>query len=629
MPSKEVSVTTSDLTKHPAIHHLPTAGVAAPDALSREDAEALAQSLRRPVDFLLRYVRRWPLQFLGLFALVTTAALAGVAAQYAMKLFVDAMAAPPAGNMQVWWALAFFVAVIAVEAAAWRTSGWVGCRTTIAVGVDIRLDLLGYVSGHPMRYFQDERAGGLGHRITSAAGDFGAIANKLNWNVSPPIVSFIGALVIFLTIDVWMALALTVFALIVTVGLVRLSYKGRPLHRAYAEQAGHVGGELIDVLTNIWAVKAFAATDRERGRLRDIFAGEAKAQRISWMFTEKNRVFHDVMLWVMAGTMLVWAISLWSQSAITTGDVVVISALVFRILHGSRDLAMALVEIEQHVNYLAETLKVIGKTHEVVDREDARPFRRKAGSIQFDGVTFGYSVNRPVLRAFSLTVPAGQKLGLVGPSGAGKSTFIHLVQRLHDIQEGRILIDEQDVSEVTQETLRYSIAVVPQEITLFHRTIMENIRFGRPEASDEEVRHAALAAHCQFIDDLPDGYETLVGDRGAKLSGGQRQRVGIARAILKNAPIVILDEATSALDTESEMEVQRALDRLARGRTVISVAHRLSTLANFDRIVVLKDGEVTEDGSIHDLIDRRGVFHRMWELQSRGLSVDETLEELK
>jgi ATP-binding cassette subfamily B protein len=594
---------------------------------NKESDASLATALESPAGFLSRYARRWPGHFIGLLSLVTIASLGGVAAQYAMKLFVDAMGLSSERNTMVWWALGFFVAVIAIESAAWRASGWIGCRTTIAVGVDIRLDLLGYVSGHPMSFFQDERAGGLGHRITSAAGDFGAIANKLTWNVAPPIVSFVGALIIFVTINAWMALALAIFAVVVTYGLVQLSYKGRPLHRAYAEQAGYVGGELIDVLTNIWAVKAFAATGRERGRLRNIFEGEARAQRLSWMFTEKNRIFHDVMLWLMAGAMLVWAIGLWTQSAITTGDVVVISALVFRILHGSRDLAMALVEIEQHVNYLAETLNVIGKAHDVVDVDGAKPFRRKGGAIKFENVSFGYSPDRLILENFNLEVPAGQRVGVVGPSGAGKSTIIHLAQRLHDIQAGRVLIDGQDVSEVTQETLRYSIAVVPQEITLFHRSVKENIRFGRPEASDEDVRHAALAAHCQFIDDLPQGYETLVGDRGAKLSGGQRQRVGIARAILKNAPIVILDEATSALDTESEMEVQRALDRLAHGRTVIAVAHRLSTLANFDRIVVLMKGEIVEDGSIDELIEKQGVFDRMWRLQSRGLSVDEALEE--
>lgn len=594
-----------------------------------EDAE-FAASLSGPGAFLWRYVTIWPGHFISLTAVVVSASLAGIASQYGMKLLVDAMEKPPAQNTAVWFALAFFVGLFAIEAALWRVSGWLGCRTSVGVGVDIRLDLLNYAAGHPMRYFQEQRAGSLGHRITATAGDFSAMVNKLTWNVAPPIVNFLGACAIFFTINVGMAAALAVFAVAITLGLVAFSVKGRGLHRAYAEQAGYVGGELIDVLTNIWSVKAFAAGARERARLRHIFDGEAKAQRTSWMFTEKARVLHDVLLWTMAGSMLVWALMLWSRGEVTAGDVVVVSTLVFRILHGSRDLAIALVEIEQHVNFLGETLRVVGVAHEVTDRNDARPFARKGGSIRFEDVSFGYGAEgggRPVLHDFTLDIPAGQKVGVVGPSGAGKSTIIHLAQRLHDVQAGRVLIDGQDAAGLTQESLRYAIAVVPQEISLFHRTVMENIRFARPEATDDEVRQAAAAAHCHFIDDLPDGYDTLVGDRGAKLSGGQRQRIGIARAMIKNAPIVILDEATSALDTESEIEVQKALDRLTKDRTVIAVAHRLSTLSSFDRIVVLMNGRIAEDGPISELLEKNGVFARMWRLQIRGISVDLALDQ--
>jgi ATP-binding cassette subfamily B protein len=592
-----------------------------------EDAN-FARSLKSPITFLWRYVRLWPGHFAALTAVVVAASLSGIASQYGMKLLVDAMEKPPAQNTAVWFALSFFVGLFALEAALWRVSGWLGCRTSVGVGVDIRLDLLNYATGHPMRFFQEQRAGSLGHRITATAGDFGAMINKLTWNVAPPVVNFLGAFLIFFTINVWMALALAVFAAAITLGLVAYSVRGRPLHRKYAELAGHTGGEMIDTLTNIWAIKAFAAGSRERSRLRHTFDQEATAQRTSWMFTEKARVLHDVLLWVMAGSMLVWALTLWTRGEVSAGDVVVVSTLVFRILHGSRDLAMALVEIEQHVNFLGETLRVVGVPHEVIDAEEAKPFQRRGGAVRFENVTFGYGEgDRPVLKDFTLDIPAGQKVGVVGPSGAGKSTIIHLVQRLHDVQGGRVLIDGQDAAGLTQESLRYAIAVVPQEISLFHRTVMENIRFGRPEATDEEVRDAAAAAHCQFIDDLPKGYDTVVGDRGAKLSGGQRQRVGIARAILKNAPIVILDEATSALDTESEIEVQRALDRLTKDRTVIAVAHRLSTLSSFDRIVVLMGGRVAEEGTIDELMEKQGVFARMWRLQVRGISVDLALDQ--
>jgi ATP-binding cassette subfamily B protein len=257
----------------------------------------------------------------------------------------------------------------------------------------------------------------------------------------------------------------------------------------------------------------------------------------------------------------------------------------------------------------------------VADRPNARPFVPKGGAIEFENVWYAYPDRRRVFRDFSLCIPAGQKIGIVGPSGAGKSTLAALVQRVDDVERGRVLIDGQDVVEVQQDSLRAAVAIVPQEISLFHRSLLENIRYGRPDATDEEVFAAARAAYCDgFIRSLPHGYDTVVGERGAKLSGGQRQRVGLARAILKDAPILILDEATSSLDTESEMLIQRAVAEMTRGRTVLAVAHRLSTLAGFDRIVVLVDGRVVEDGSPGQLRRNGGVFDALWRRQADSLS---------
>jgi len=325
----------------------------------------------------------------------------------------------------------------------------------------------------------------------------------------------------------------------------------------------------------------------------------------------------------MAGSMLLWAIWLWTSGRITPGDVVVVSALTFRILHGSRDLVLALVNTTQHWHYIGETLRTIGKPHEIVDMPDATSHIGLGGAVTFEDVTFRYGEGRPVLRRFSLDIPPGQHVGIVGPSGAGKSTILALLQRLHDVDGGRILIDGQPITRLTQDSLRAAIAVVPQEINLFHRSVMENIRYGNPGATDEEVYASARAAHCDaFIRELPHGYDTLVGERGVKLSGGQRQRIGIARAILKNAPIIVLDEATSALDSDSEREIQHALEALVRGRTVIAIAHRLSTLVSFDRIVVIEEGRIVEDGSPQELRRRRGAFDRLWRMQADGLSID-------
>jgi ATP-binding cassette subfamily B protein len=315
--------------------------------------------------------------------------------------------------------------------------------------------------------------------------------------------------------------------------------------------------------------------------------------------------------------MLAWCIHLWTEAAISAGEVVMVSAITFRVLNDSREVALAMIGAAQEIALVDEALGAIARPHGVPDQPDARPFRPGNGSIAFDEVSFAYEPGRPVFDRLCLSIPAGQRVGLVGESGAGKSTLISLLQRMEDLQHGQIVINGQNVAAVTQETLRAAIAVVPQEVSLFNRTVLENIRYGRVTATEEEVIAAAEAAAADgFIRALPAGYQTMIGERGVKLSGGQRQRLGIARALLRDAPILLLDEATSALDSRSEEKVQRALERLMQGRTVIAIAHRLSTLSSLDRIIVLMDGRIVEDGAPTDLLMRDGVFQSLWRMQA-------------
>ncbi|RIL07956.1 MAG: ABC transporter [Proteobacteria bacterium] len=569
--------------------------------------------------FLAHYLRTWRGHFAGLLAMVVGAATCAVAIQYQMKRLVDAMAHEPRQVEAAQLALAGFVALVAAESVLWRLSGWLACRTTVGVGVAMRLDLFRRLSGQPMRYFADHLAGSLGHRVTATAGTFGALANTVIWRIVPPCVDFAGALVIFWLVDWRMALAMAGYVVAVTAWLGVTGERGRPLHRRYAERSSAVGGDLVDVIANMWSVKAFSAREREWTRLRSRFEDEAAAQRASWMYTERQRVVYDVVLWVMAASMLSWAVHRWTQHAVTLGDVVVVSALTFRILHGSRDVAIALVDSLQQLAFVDETLRVIDRKRTVVDERGAPALRRRAGTLELRKVCFRYERGREALHEVDVFIPAGQKVGIVGPSGAGKSTLVHLLQRLYDVQSGEILLDGQPIHRLQQDSLREALAVVPQEVTLFHRSVLDNIRFGRPDASDDEVFAAARAAACDgFVRRLPHGYDTIVGERGVKLSGGQRQRVGIARAFLKDAPILVLDEATSALDTESELRIQRSIVTSLGERTVIAVAHRLSTLAAFDRILVLHGGRLVEDGSAAELRARDGVFARLWRLQAEG-----------
>ncbi|MGE8500394.1 MAG: ABC transporter ATP-binding protein [Pseudomonas sp.] len=571
----------------------------------------------KPVAFLARYVRRRPWHFGGMFLLIVGAGSCAVAVQYGMKLLVDAMATQDRQHAAVWFPLGLFIGLIVVENVFWRLGGWLGCRTVVASCVDIRVDLFRHLTGHPMRYFAQHYAGALGNRISATGQAAGAIYGGLAWKIMPPCVDFLGAVIVLFTVHTHMAWALIGFVLVVGALIISFGIRGRAKHQRFAAQAARVGGELVDVVSNVWTIKAFSARDRESQRLAEEIGLEARAQRRSWMYLEKARVIHDICLSLMAGGMLIWAIQLWLAGTVTAGDVVMVSALTFRILHGSRDLALALVDTTQQIGAIDDTLKIIVQPHGLDDPEPQLALFR--GDIEFRNVCFAYPDGRTVFEHFDLHIPVGQKVGIVGASGAGKSTLISLIQRLDDVQRGCIMIDGQDISEVSQDSLRARMAVVPQETALFNRSIRENIRYGRPHASDEDVIAAARHAFCDdFVRQLPEGYDTQVGERGVMLSGGQRQRLGIARAFLKDAPILVLDEATSALDTHSEAEIQTALGDLMQGRTVLAVAHRLSTLASFDRVLVLENGRIIEDGPPQQLCLQDGTFSRLWRTQAAG-----------
>jgi ATP-binding cassette subfamily B protein len=406
-----------------------------------------------------------------------------------------------------------------------------------------------------------------------------------------------------------MSAVLFVVAAALVVTMMRLAAAGRPLHHEFADRAAAVDGEMVDVIGNIPLVWSFCGIGREHSRLDRTIEREMTARRRSLIYLEKLRLAHASVTVVLTIALLAWAIMLWEQGAATAGDVVLVCTLGLSILHATRDLAVALVDATQHVARLSEALQTLLVPHRLRDDPQASPLIHSGASAAFENISFSYPDGRRVFTDFSLRIEPGQRVGLIGQSGSGKSTLFALLQRFYDVGRGRILIGDQDIARVTQESLRAAIAVVPQDISLFHRSVMENIRYGRPDASDADVFEAIAAANCdRFLEHLPEGLATIVGDRGVKLSPGQRQRIGIARAFLKDAPILLLDEATSALDSDSEEAVRQALDRLMRGRSVIAIAHRLSSLRSFDRIIVLQSGAICEDGPPQVLLLRNGVY---------------------
>jgi ATP-binding cassette subfamily B protein len=345
---------------------------------------------------------------------------------------------------------------------------------------------------------------------------------------------------------------------------------------------------------------------------------EAAAHSRSWTYLERTRCVHDISFWFVAAALLSASVFIWHSGRISTGDVVVASTLALRVLNGSRELALSLLGLAEQLSGVAESTRVLCAPLDRVETEATPRLRPCGGPIDFRGVNFAQDGAPALFRDFHLHVPAGQRLGIVGPSGAGKSTLFRLLQRQVEPQSGSICIGQQPIDCVTRQSLAATFAVVTQDVSLLHRSVLENLRYSRPGASDDEVLAVAKATGCDdFIRVLPRQYDTLVGERGVRLSGGQRQRIAIARAMLKKAPVILLDEATSALDTASEIDVQTGLLQLTKGLTVISIAHRLSTVMDFDRVIVLQDGRIVEDGLPQELCHDRGPFGRMWRLQHK------------
>jgi ATP-binding cassette, subfamily B, bacterial len=567
---------------------------------------------RRPAAFLARYIKRRAVAHGLILAAVLGAVVSSIGAQYGVKMLVDTLAGASVAVASVWLAFAILTGLIATDNLFWRLAMYIASFTFTAVTGDIRRDLFRHLTGHAPSYFTERLPGTLTSRITATSNASYTVENMLVCNVLPPCVATLSAIILLVTVSLPMAAVLALIAGIIVVTMFRIAAGGEALHHQYAHRAASVDGEMIDVIGNMPIVLSFCAVRREHRRFDRTVDREMIARKRSLFYLERLRLLHAAVTVLLTLGLLAWAILLWQQGLVTPGQVVLVCTLGIAVLHATRDLAVALVDMTQHMARLSEALATILTTHDLCDHPEAAPLKRNSGSVTLRDVTFGYPTGQQVFADFNLHIEAGQRVGLVGPSGSGKSTLFSLVQRFYDVQNGCVLVGGENVTEVTQESLRAAIATVPQDISLFHRSIFENVRYGRPDASDSEVLRAINAACCSdFINALPEGLATMVGNRGVKFSPGQRQRIAIARAFLKDAPILLLDEATSALDVESEEAVRRALDRLMRGRTVIAIAHRLSTLRDFDRIVVLQGGRIVEDGPPQALAQRKGVYREL------------------
>jgi ATP-binding cassette, subfamily B, bacterial len=573
--------------------------------------DVLSGYANRPLPFVLRYLRRRLASHVVIVTAVVAAVACSVGTQYGVKHLVDGLSAGPAHAGSVWLAFVFLMSMIAADNFLWRIASWTASFTFVGVTGDLRRDIFRHLTGHAPSYFSDRLPGMLTSRITATSNAVFTVENMFVWNVLPPCIATVAAIALIGTVSLSMSAGLIAIAGAMVIAMFHLAARGKPLHDEFADKAAAVDGEMVDVINNMPLVRAFCGLRFEHDRFDATVNRELTARGRSLRYLEKLRLTHAAITVALTIALLAWAVVLWQRGLATTGDVVLVCTLGLSILNATRDLAVALVDVTQHAARLTEAIATLLLPHELRDHPEAEPLIKAGAAIVFNKVSFRYPGGLQVFDKFSLRLNAGQRVGLVGASGGGKSTLFVLLQRFYDVNQGHISIDGQNISRVTQESLREAISVVPQDISLFHRSIMENIRYGRPIATDDEVLRAAIAARCDFVETLPDGLATMVGDRGVKLSGGQRQRIAIARAFLKDAPILLLDEATAALDSESEEAIREALGRLMRGRTVIAIAHRLATLRNFDRVVMLQAGRIIEDGPPDILMEGRGPYREL------------------
>jgi ATP-binding cassette subfamily B protein len=559
--------------------------------------DSLSGYANRPVAFVLRYLRQRLAAHVVILSAVVAAVTCSVGTQYGVKYLVDGLSAGPTRASGVWLAFGLLMSLITADNFLWRIASWTASFTFVRVTGDLRRDIFRHLTGHAPSYFSDRLPGMLTSRITATSNAVFTVENMFVWNVLPPCIATISAIVLIGTVSLPMSAGLIVIAGAIVIAMFHLAAAGKPLHDDFANKAAAVDGEMVDVINNMPLVRAFCGLRYEHDRFDATVNRELTARGRSLRYLEKLRITHAAITVVLTICLLAWAISLWQRGIATTGDVVLVCTLGLSILSATRDLAVALVDVTQHVARLTEAIATLLLPHELRDHPEAEPLAKAGAAIAFDNITFRYPGGLKVFEKFSLRIQPGERVGLVGQSGGGKSSLFVLLQRFYDVQYGNISIDGQDIARVTQQSLREAISVVPQDISLFHRSIMENIRYGRPNATDDEVLRAAIAARCDFIETLPEGFATMVGDRGVKFSGGQRQRIAIARAIALRPALVVCDEAVSALDVSIQAQVLNLLQDLQRdaGFAYLFISHDLAVVRHVsDRVAVMYLGRIVE-----------------------------------
>ncbi len=548
---------------------------------------------------------------------------------YLLKMIMDEIASF-AGNQpeligHIWPLLLICMGLWLMVSFCYRIWDYVEIKLYPALRGDVAMHMYTYLTGHSNAYFQQNMTGSLQNKITDITFGVYKLVKQSEEGVGMLAMIAIALTTLSLRHPLFGLILLGWFLFFVATFFL-FSGKIRQTSTAFSVQRTRYLGNISDTLSNIVNMRLFARRGYEVEKTQEkVHLTNERHREMGWI-TLKLRFVWDMSMVLTIGLMLFLLIRLYMQERLTIGDFSFVIQLTLSVFMHVWWFFAELQPIFEQVGRGQQALTILQQAHGLQDEPDAQVLQVKKGEIMVENITFAYEKEKNIFKDKSVRITAGEKVGLVGFSGGGKTTFANLILRLFDPQKGKITIDGQDISAVTQDSLRENISMIPQDTSLFHRSLMKNIRYGRLDATDEEVIEASKKAFChEFIDALPKKYDTLAGERGIKFSGGQRQRIAVARAILKDAPILILDEATSALDSVTEHALQKSFDTLMKGRTTIVIAHRLSTLAAMDRILVFEEGKIIEEGSHNALLTKKGAYERMWKMQAGGFMPTEKL----
>jgi ATP-binding cassette subfamily B protein len=574
--------------------------------------------------FFWHFLKKQPVAFSLLSLAPACIILEANVIPYAVKLVIDAVVESENDKSAIFQKI---TPALWLGGGAWvlmiiilRLQNWWQAYVIPRFEAQIRMGVLDYITAHSHQYFSNQMSGSLSNKVADLPRSLESIRTIVCWNGISTISVVLVSLVMMATVSPIFSWILGIW---VVIHFAVTFYFAKVVDRVSednAEDKSRLSGSIVDTLSNIMSMKLFAGRRYELSYIGKKQQAEKDSHKKLVIVMNMLRLLMDAPVTIMLGCVVYFLITLWQQEKISTGDMIFIFNTCWAVMFHMWFLGHALTDLFRDLGVARQALAVINPPHEIIDTPNAKRLDVTKGEIEFKNVTFKYKRNNNLFEDKNVLIPSGQKIGLVGFSGSGKTTFVNLILRLFDISSGQIMIDGQDIAKVTQDSLRENISMIPQDTSLFHRTLMENIRYGKPTASDEEVIEASKRAHChEFVLRLEKGYDSLVGERGIKLSGGQRQRIAIARAMLKNAPILILDEATSALDSVTEKHIQDGLHTLMQNHTTIVIAHRLSTLSEMDRILVFDKGTILEDGTHKQLMkDKKGHYARLWKLQAGG-----------